>query len=371
MKVVLAFDKFKGTVTAHRLNDAASQALTRELAADVVCVPVADGGDGTTGVLASTRPGRWVTTPTMGPLLRLDPVMASYYLCDDGTALLEVAAASGLALLPPHQRDVMQATTLGTGLLMRNAMERGCQSIVLGLGGSATCDAAMGIMCALGAEFLDADGHYLPPNASSLDRITYIESRGIPQAVYDCRITLLTDVDTPLCGERGAARVFGPQKGATPAQVEQLERGLEHIARLVGHDIADRPGCGAAGGIPALMMHQLDCQLVPGAPYVLEHNGFHDAMNGADLIITGEGRLDRQTFMGKGPGVVIGMARERQIPVAAVCGTIDPALDYRETGLSRAVAVSEGLSHDDAMDAKSTLARVSDAVVQIVKQAVT
>ena len=169
MKVVLAFDKFKGSATAQQLNDAARQALSDCEGLDVVCVPVADGGDGTTAVLAATRAGQWVTAPTMGPLLHLDPVSAQYFLCDDGTALIEVVAASGLALLPANQRDVVHATSLGTGMLMRDAMERGSRHIVLGLGGSATCDAAMGIMCALGAEFHDADGRYLFPNGESLD----------------------------------------------------------------------------------------------------------------------------------------------------------------------------------------------------------
>ena len=146
MKVVLAFDKFKGSATAQQLNDAARQALDHHEGVTAVCVPVADGGDGTTVVLAANRQGQWVTVPTMGPLLQQDPVMARYFLCDDGTALIEVAAASGLALLSPDDRDVMRATSLGTGMLMRDALERGATRIVLGLGGSATCDAAMGII---------------------------------------------------------------------------------------------------------------------------------------------------------------------------------------------------------------------------------
>ena len=264
MNVLLAFDKFKGSATARQLNEAARQALEAIEGLSVVCVPVADGGDGTVEVLAASCPGQWVTVPVMGPLLQRDPVMASYFLCEDGTALIEVAAASGLALLPDDARDVMRATTLGTGLLMRDAMERGSRNIVLGLGGSATCDAAMGIMCALGAEFLDADGHHLYPSGESLEKIAHIETFGIPQTVRDCRFTLLTDVDNPLCGERGSARIYAPQKGASPQQVEQLERGMLHVADLVGADIADRAGCGAAGGIPALMMHLLDCELLPG-----------------------------------------------------------------------------------------------------------
>ena len=366
MKVVLAFDKFKGSATSQQLNGAAQDVLCGLDGVRAVCVPVADGGDGTTVVLAEGRQGQWVDMMAVAPLMQLQPVNARYFLCDDGTALIEVAAASGLALVPDGARDVMRATTLGTGLMMRDAMERGSRHIVLGLGGSATCDAAMGIMCALGAEFLDADGHHLYPCGESLEKIARIETFGIPQSVRDCRFTLVTDVDNPLCGERGSAYVYAPQKGASPAQVEQLDRGLAHVATLVGKEIADCAGCGAAGGIPALMMHLLDCELLPGGPYILEQNGMNEALDGADLVITGEGRLDDQTLMGKGPGCVIAMARERGVPVAAVCGTIAPDFDGKAAGLEVAVAVSDGLPLDEAMDHDGTLMRVAMAVKQLV-----
>ena len=365
MKLVLAFDKFKGSVTSQQLNEAAQDSLCGFADVETVCVPVADGGDGTTTVLAANRAGQWITVPTMGPLLQQPPVAARYFMCDDGTALIEAAAASGLALLPPDARNVMEATTLGTGMLMRDAMERGSRDIVLGLGGSATCDAAMGIMCALGAEFFDADGHHLFPSGKSLGQIAKIETFGIPQPVLDCRFTLLTDVDNPLCGERGSARIFAPQKGASPEQVEQLEQGMTHVVSLVGEEIASQPGCGAAGGIPALMLHLLDCRLLPGAPYVLAQNQLEESLQNADLVVTGEGRLDRQTLMGKGPGCVIQMAHKHGIPVAAVCGAIAPDFDARAAGLAHAVAVSDGLPHDEAMNPDGTLTRVSRAIVQL------
>ena len=366
MKIVLAFDKFKGSVTAQQLNEAAQDCLCGLDGVTTISVPVADGGDGTTTVLAANRKGQWVTVPTIGPLLQQAPVTARYFLCDDGTALIEVAGASGLALLAPEERDVMRATTLGTGMLMRDALERGATSIVLGLGGSATCDAAMGIMCALGAEFMDADGHHLYPCGESLEKIAHIETLGIPQTIRDCPITLLTDVDNPLCGERGTAHIFAPQKGATADHVEQLERGMIHVADIVGPSIANLEGCGAAGGIPALMLHLLDCQLLPGAPYVLAQNGLEKALDGADLVITGEGCLDNQTLMGKGPGCVIQMARERGIPVAAVCGAIAPDFDASSAGLIAAIAVSDGLPLDMAMDPDGTLQRVTRAIMNLV-----
>lgn len=368
MKVVLAFDKFKGSATAHQLNDAARQALAGFDGLHVVCVPVADGGDGTAAVLADSKSGQWVTMQVPAPLLQLPPVNADYFLCDDGTAIIEIAAASGLALLQPDGRDVMRATTLGTGLMMRDAMERGCRHIVLGLGGSATCDAAMGILCALGAEFLDEHHRHLYPSGQSLEQIAYIGTDGISREVSQCRFTLLVDVDNPLCGDRGTARIFAPQKGATPEQVEQLERGTAHVAAIVGPDVADKAGCGAAGGIPALMMHLLNCELVPGASFVLEQNGLSEILEDADLVITGEGRLDNQTLMGKGPGCVIRMARERGIPVAAVCGLIDAEFDLSASGLLTAVPVSDGLPDEIAMNSEGTLVRVAAAVRRLVER---
>ena len=366
MRIVLAFDKFKGSATAQQLNDAARQALAGLEGLDVVCVPVADGGDGTVAVLAASSEGQWVTISVPGPLMSMSPVDAGYYIDEDGTALIEVAAASGLALVPPELRDPFRLSTFGTGLMMRDAMERGCRQLVLGLGGSATCDAGMGIMCALGAEFVNAEGRMLFPCGATLSDICSIESHGIPHEVLESRFTLLADVDNPLCGVRGTANVFAPQKGADPNQVSVLERGMCHVAAIVGDDIAHREGCGAAGGVPALMMHLLQCELRPGAPYVLERNGFVEALQSADLVITGEGRLDRQTLMGKGPGRVIGMARERGIPVAAVCGSIDDDLSPTGAGLLDAVAVSDGMTLDQAMDREGTLERVAAAVERLV-----
>jgi glycerate kinase len=368
MKIVLAFDKFKGSATSQQLNYAVQQALSDYEGLSVISVPLADGGDGTTAVLASNMQGEWQSMSVPGPLISLPPVNASYFLGDDGTAVIEVAAASGLVLVPNELRDPFRMSTLGTGLLMRDAMERGSRHIVLGMGGSATCDAAMGILCALGVEFFDANGRHLFPCGANLKEIDHIETAGIPHEVKACKFTLLADVDNPLCGERGTAHVYAPQKGADPEQVRQLELGMCHVAEIVGETIATTPGCGAAGGIPSLMMHLLDCELLAGAPYVLDHNGMNDAVMHADLIITGEGRLDRQTMMGKGPGCVINMAHELGIPVAVICGAIEEDFDPKEAGLLTAVGVSDGLPLEEAMDSTSTIKRVSIAAQQIVSE---
>lgn len=366
MKIVLAFDKFKGSATSQQLNDAVQQALGNEPGLSVSAVPIADGGDGTTEILASCKQGQWVSISVPAPLIFLPPVDARYFLCDDGTALIEVAAASGLVLVPDELRDPYRTSTLGTGLMMRDAMERGCRHIVLGMGGSATCDAAMGILCALGAEFFDSNGRHIFPCGATLGEIVHIETAGIPDEVKECHFTLLSDVDNPLCGERGTAHVYAPQKGADPEQVRRLEMGMRHVAEIVGEEIATRAGCGAAGGIPSLMLHLLNCELLAGAPYVLAHNGMNEAIDHADLIITGEGRLDNQTLMGKGPGHVIKLAHERNIPVTAICGGIDTDFDPKGAGLLAAIGVSEGLPLEEAMDTTSTLNRVCIAARQLI-----
>ena len=372
MRVVLAFDKFKGSATAWELNDTAREALSGIEGLDVMCVPVADGGDGTTEVLAaSANGGHWVTIQAPAPLIQLNPVNAAYFLCDNGTALIEVAAASGLARVPADLRDPYRMNTLGTGLLMLDAMERGSRHIVLALGGSATCDAGMGIMCALGAEFISREGRLLLPGGVVLQDIDHIDTAGISQMVRDCRFTLLADVDNPLCGERGTAAVYGPQKGASPEQVIQLELGMRRVAEIVGQDIACKSGCGAAGGIPSLMMHLLNCELLPGAPYVFARNGMNESLNQADLVITGEGQLDRQTLMGKGPGCVLLRGQARGIPVAAVCGTIAPDITPAAAGFYDAIAVSDGLPIEEAMEHDATLVRVSTAVLDLVKKQMT
>ena len=368
MKIVLAFDKFKGSATSQQLNDAVQQALSEYSGLSVNAVPIADGGDGTTDVLAACKQGQWVSLSVPGPLITLPPVNARYFLCDDSTALIEVAAASGLVLVPDELRDPFRMSTLGTGLMMRDAMERGSRHIVLGMGGSATCDAAMGILCALGAEFFDTNGRHIFPCGGTLREIAHIETAGIPHEVQECLFTLLADVDNPLCGERGTAHVYAPQKGADPEQVRQLELGMRHVTEIVGEEIATRAGCGAAGGIPALMLHLLNCELLAGAPYVLAHNGLNEAIDHADLIITGEGRLDRQTLMGKGPGHVINLAHEQGILVAAICGAVDADFDAEKAGLLAAIGVSDGLPPEKAMDTVSTLERVCSAVQRLVSE---
>jgi len=366
MKLVVAFDKFKGSATAQQLNQAAAQAARLIDNVHVVEMPVADGGDGTTAALANNTAGQWFQATVNGPLHTCPPVNATYFVTQDNTAIIEVASANGLALLADKERDVMHTSTWGTGMLIADAIERGCRHVVLGLGGSASCDGGMGLMAALGVEFIDVNGHLLPPCGSSLEHIADIDTSGIQTSVLDTHFSLLADVNNPLCGGNGAAATYAPQKGASTQQVEQLERGLRHVANIVGEHIANAAGCGAAGGIPSLMLHTLSCELVPGARYVLEHNGMEAALNDADMVITGEGRLDATSLMGKATGTVLEMAHS--IPVVAICGSVDSTFLAAQSGFERIIDLGHGLHHDVAMETQGTLNRVQQAVHLIIQQ---
>ena len=343
-KIVVACDSFKGCLTAAEVTAVVAEAAARAFgpACRVLAMPVADGGEGTTEALAASLPGAaWHTCLVDAPLPELSQVEARFAIAPDGsTAFLELAQASGLPLVPPERRDIMRASTLGTGQMILHAVESGCRHIVLGLGGSATCDGGMGVLAAMGVEFVDSLGHELPPCAASLGRVAEIDCRGLRDDVARTRFTLLTDVANPLCGEQGAARVFAPQKGASPAEVDHIERGMASYARLLGHT-ALLPGAGAAGGVAAALTARLPrCQATPGAAFVIERIGLADALAGADLAVTGEGRIDCQTAFGKAPKAVADAARAAGVPVLAICGSAEQGVDPGALGFVDIVPVT-------------------------------
>ncbi|MBR1804097.1 MAG: glycerate kinase [Muribaculaceae bacterium] len=341
-KIVVACDSFKGCLSSSEIALTVAEAIHAMHAGIAVeTVPVADGGEGTVEALvaACDRPVTWITCPVDAPLPELPQVEARYAI-DGNTAYMELAEASGLTLVPAEQRDVMRAGTLGTGQMILDAVERGCTHIVMGLGGSATCDGGMGVMAALGVEFLDSLGHELFPCAESVGKVFEIDCHGLRDDVLHTRITLVTDVTNPLCGPLGAARVFTPQKGATPQQVEALEQGMLRYARIIG-DSAQQPGAGAAGGVAAGMTAFLfNCRIVAGAPFVLGQVKLASRIAGTDLVITGEGRIDGQTTLGKTPQAVAAIARQQGVPVVALCGAVDAGVDAAALGFERIIAVT-------------------------------
>ncbi|HEX7189851.1 MAG TPA: glycerate kinase [Actinomycetes bacterium] len=337
LPVVIAPDKFKGSLSATEAAEAiaagARDAAGRiGLALDLRLRPVADGGEGI--VAAAAAAGYTLRTVTVtGPLgaptqaqlaVGTDPV--------DGTptAVVELAAGSGLALLPGGHGDpssALRASTYGTGELLRAALDQGVRRIVLGLGGSAATDGGSGMAAALGARFLDVDGHELPPGGAALGALVRVDVGGLDARLADVEIVVASDVDNPLTGPRGAAAVFGPQKGAGTTEVGILDEGLRRLAdalrRDVGADVETTPGAGAAGGAGAGALALLGARLVPGIDLVLDLVGFDGALDGARLVVTGEGSLDEQSLGGKAPVGVARRAAGRGVPVVMLAGRID------------------------------------------------
>lgn len=327
MRILVAPDKFKGSMTGQQAGDAMRAGLLRVWPdAQIDVVPVADGGDGTAVALLDAVGGRRVARTVSGP--NGTPVDSWFALLGDGrTAVVELAAASGLALMPAGTNDPLTATTFGTGELMLGALEAGARRIVLAIGGSATNDAGAGALSALGVRLLDASGSELARGGAALAHLETIDDSALVERIRDVTIEIACDVDNPLVGPNGASAIYGLQKGATPADVRVLDAALSHfadvVARKTGADVRSVPGGGAAGGIAAGFLALAGARLVPGAELVFDVIGFDKRIEGASLVVTGEGRLDRQTLSGKAPYAVALAASKHGIPAVAVAGIVD------------------------------------------------
>lgn len=318
LRVVCAPDSFKGSLSAAAAA-AALAAGARRAGAEAVERPIADGGEGTAEALLAAVGGRWVEAAAVDPLGR--PLRSRYALLSDGTAVVELAHASGLTLLAADERDPLLASSLGTGQVLRQALEAG-HPVILALGGSATVDGGAGVLAGLGARLLDADGEAIAPSGAALELVARVDLAPLP-AAWRGRVRVAGDVDSPLLGPRGAAAVFGPQKGADPAGVALLERGLTSWAAVLGGD-ATVPGTGAAGGVGFALAAALDAPLLSGAELVLDASGFAEALEGAQLCLTGEGRLDGQTRTGKAPWAVAQACRRAGVTPVAIAGSLGP-----------------------------------------------
>ena len=326
MKIVIAPDSFKENLTSLEVAAAIEQGIRRVLPkARCIKVPMADGGEGTVQSLVDATGGRIRKCKVKGPMG--GGVTARYGLLGDGkTAVIEMAEASGLPLVPRGERNPLLTSTYGTGELLLDAIRRGATRIIIGIGGSVTNDGGAGMAQALGVRFLDDGGRVLtdPAGGGMLDRIARIDTASVHPRLRDVVISVACDVDNPLCGRKGASAVFGPQKGATPAMVEQLDRNLRHFADLIKRDlridVARRPGAGAAGGLGAGLMAFTGATLKRGVDLVIEATHLDRYMKGADLAITGEGRVDFQTAFGKTPAGVATSAGRHGVPVVAIGG---------------------------------------------------
>ncbi|HQZ03227.1 MAG TPA: glycerate kinase [Thauera sp.] len=352
MKIVIAPDSYKESLSALEVAQAIEAGFRAIFPqADYLLVPVADGGEGTVEAMVAATQGRRLDATVSGPLG--EQVQAFYGLTGDGdTAVIEMAAASGLMLVPPAQRNPLITSSRGTGELVRKALDAGARHFILGIGGSATNDGGAGMVQALGARLLDGEGHDLKPGGGALAALARIDISGLDPRLVACHIEVACDVDNPLTGPRGASVVFGPQKGATPDMVKTLDDNLAHFATLIERDlglaVAATPGAGAAGGMGAAMLAFFGATLKPGIEIVTAAVDLDAHVRDADLVITGEGRIDFQTIHGKTPIGVARVAKRHGKPVIGIAGSLgDKVGVVHEHGID---AVFSVLNHPCTLD---------------------
>src|SRR5438477_2820179 len=370
MKVVVAPNAFKGTLTATQAARAIARGVREVFPdAEVIEVPVADGGDGTVEALVTANRGQYLTAQVEGPLG--DPVTATYGRIGSG-AVVELAAASGLTLIPPERRDLRHASTFGFGQLLFASRRPDTVRLIAGIGGSATNDGGAGMAQALGYRLLDTAGRDLPRGGAALARLERIDASGFEPWAPAVEVKVACDVTNPLTGPRGASAVYGPQKGATPEMVAELDAALHHFAEIIrrdlGVDVEPLPGAGAAGGLGAGLVAFLGARLGPGAEMVMEALHLDERLTGAQLVITGEGRIDSQTArFGKGPAAVAHHAKNAGIPVVAIGGSIADETELRLLFDGLEATVVEPSALEDAIaQARPLLVRAATRLMWLV-----
>lgn len=369
MKVVIAIDSFKGSVSSLEAGEAAKNGVLDVYPdADVSVMPLADGGEGTVETLVYGLGGEMVNTDVTGPMG--EKINCSYGIIN-GTAVMEMAASSGLPLVPPDRRNPLLATTYGVGDMIKDAVNRGCHDFIIGIGGSATNDGGMGMLQSLGVKFLDKDGKETGIGGKYLADVADVDMSGLMPELKDCVFNIACDVDNPLCGERGASRIFGPQKGATEEKVIFLDSALRSFSEVtkkkLGVDCAETPGSGAAGGLGYGFMAYLGAILKPGVEIVLDAIGIDSILDGADYVITGEGRIDSQTAMGKAPAGVAKRAKKAGAAVIGIAGCVtDDAYLCNSEGIDAIFPViDKAMPLEEAMDRSVTVKNIRKEVKQI------
>lgn len=371
-KIIIASDSFKGSLTSVEVAESAQKAIHAVFPnAEVIVIPIADGGEGTTEAMAYALEGQTISCPVHDPLMR--PMHARYGICKENRiAFIEMAAASGLPLIPAEMRNPLRTTTYGTGEMIKDALERGCRQIFMGIGGSATNDAGIGMLQALGFRFYDQHLMEVGHGGIALEKIRYIdESQALPQ-LQEAQFTIACDVNNPFCGANGAAHVFARQKGADEAMIERLDKGMSAFASIIkekkGIDLNAIPGAGAAGGLGGACIAFLSAQLRPGIEIILELLDFDKRIRGAELIITGEGRLDKQTTMGKAPLGVLFAAQRQNIPVIALGGSIEDVELLNKKGFLSVLSIQPGVNTlEQAMDKRQAMANIQRTLHQYLR----
>lgn len=371
-KIVIASDSFKGSLTSSQVAEAVEEGILSVFPnCRTLKIPVADGGEGTCEVLINASDGKEITVRVNNPLMRM--VVATYGIINDGnTAVIEMAAASGLTLLSPEEYNPWITSTYGTGELIKDALERGCRDFIIGVGGSATNDAGTGLLRALGYRFLDSSGEEVPDGGQSLVQIVAVDESGVIPAVKEARFTVACDVINTFSGTEGAANVYAPQKGADTVMARKLDEGLESFRQLVIKqkqiDLNMIPGSGAAGGLGGGLLAFMDAELKPGIEIVLEAVEFEKQLVGAQLVFTCEGKLDVQTSQGKTPAGVLTIARRHDIPVIAIGGSVEDIGSLNEHGFLSVYSISQAsCSLQEAMKSETAKKNIRQAVEQIMR----
>lgn len=371
MNVLIAIDSFKGSLSSLQAGTAVREAILRlDHRADITVKPLADGGEGTVEALAQGANGEMIELTVTGPLLT--PVAARYcILKDTNTAVIEMAAAAGITLVSAENRNPLETTTFGVGQLIKDAVERGCRNFIIGIGGSATNDGGTGMLAALGFDFLDQSGNPIPLGAKGLQLLHCIKTDNVLPALNECRFQVACDVTNPLCGEMGCSAVFGPQKGATPEMIAAMDRWLEKYAELskTVSGKADKyaAGAGAAGGLGFAFLSFTNAVLKSGIQIILEEINLEAAIKNADIVVTGEGRLDSQTVMGKAPIGVAKLAKKYGKKVIAFSGCVtEDAEICNEHGIDAFFPVLRGVtSLEEALDPANAYRNLKAAAYQV------
>ena len=375
-KIIIAPDSFKGSLTSAEVANAIELGIKRVAPnCEIVKVPIADGGDGTMDTLVSALGGKKIKIKVHDPLMR--PIEAEYGLVKNGgTAVIEMATASGLTLLSKEEQNPSITTTFGTGEIINDALQRGCHTFLIGIGGSATNDAGIGMLKALGFRFLDKKGEECDVVGNALQSIYSIDKTRVSSKVYEAQFTIASDVDNPFSGTNGAAYVYASQKGANNKMVEELDKGLESFRQLIiekkGIDLNTISGAGAAGGLGGGFVAFLNAQLKPGIEMVLQTIDFENYLQNADFVVTGEGKLDIQTTMGKAASGILDAASKKNIPVIAIGGSVEDKEALLKRGFTSLFSTTpNGMSIEEAMQeetAKENIAQTAEQLIRTMKK---
>lgn len=369
MKVVIATDSFKGSLSTIQAGNAISEGIKRVFDdVEIFVRPIADGGEGTVEAMSTVKGSQKQTVTVRGPL---NQKVDAEYVITRNTAVIEMSAAAGITLIKKEDLNPLNTTTYGVGEIIFDAIKKGCKNFIIGIGGSATNDGGVGMLSALGFEFTDIDGTPVPQGAKGLEKISKIGTDNVIPELSDCNFRIACDVTNPLCGEKGCSAVYGPQKGATPEMVKDMDKWMSHYAELTKtvNSKADSsfPGAGAAGGMGYAFLSYLNGKLQPGIDLIIEETKLEEYIKSADIVITGEGRLDGQSVMGKVPVGVAKLGKKYNKPVIAFAGCVtEDAKNLNQHGIDAYFPILKGVcSLDDAMNTRNAFANLSDTAEQV------